>query len=108
MRQYLTLAMVLAAVGAFALPAVAGKGPASITFDGPRKPPVVFDHAGHQAKIADCKACHHMGVGTGTCKDCHGVTDKAPTVKRAFHKSCRGCHTRMNVANYRDCGFCHK
>jgi len=108
MKKLLLIALVLGIVSAFALPAIAVKAPASIQFDSPQKSPVSFDHASHETKIGDCKSCHHMGVGTGSCTDCHGRTDKAPGTKRAFHKSCRGCHTKMGVANYRDCAFCHK
>ena len=108
MKKILIMALVLTVVTAFALPAIAGKGPSSIRFASPSKSAVQFDHAAHQARISDCKTCHHMGVGTGTCKDCHGVAPQAPEFKRAAHKSCRGCHTQMKVANYRDCSFCHK
>jgi len=108
MKKLILLGIVVGLVAAFALPAVALKAPARINLDGPTKAPVVFDHAGHEARISDCKTCHHMGVGTGTCLDCHGKIEQAPSVKRAMHRSCRKCHTDMGVANWKDCGFCHK
>lgn len=108
MKKLLILAMIVGLAGVFALPAVAVKAPPTLNFKAAAKSPVSFDHAGHEVRIGDCKTCHHMGVGNGSCTQCHGVTDQAPGTKRAFHKSCRGCHTKMKVANYRDCAFCHK
>lgn len=109
MKKIVILALTGAVVIALVLPVVALGPPAQVNFAGAkRKPAVVFDHAAHEQLAADCKTCHHMGVGNGKCNGCHGVATVAPTFKRAMHKSCRGCHTRMKVANYKDCGFCHK
>ena len=108
MKKIVMMAVIVGLVTAFALPAVAVKAPPTLTFDSPTKGQISFDHAGHEARISDCKTCHHFGVGNGSCTQCHGVSDKAPGSKRAFHRSCRKCHTDMGVANWQDCAFCHK
>lgn len=92
-----------------ALPAM-GKpqGKARLSFSGEKMPAVDFAHDVHKKVVKDCKTCHHMGVGTGGCVDCHGGDDRARSKKKAFHDSCRGCHKEMQVSKMNDCGFCHK
>ncbi len=108
MKKLLMIALAIAVVAALASPVVAKrKGPDHIRFDSPQKSAVEFSHGAHEQRVPDCKSCHHMGVGTGTCRDCHGVHPKAPSMKRAMHKSCRNCHAKMKVAKKKACTFCH-
>ena len=109
MQRLLMIALAVAVVAAFAMPAVAErKAPQKLRFELSGAKTVEFSHGVHEQKVSDCKTCHHMGVGTGACRECHGVHPAAPNMKRAMHKSCRSCHTKMRVAKARDCGFCHK
>ena len=109
MKRLLMIALCIAVVAAFASPVIAKrKGPDHIRFDMAQKSAVDFNHGMHEAQISDCKTCHHMGVGSGTCRDCHGVHPAAPSMKRAMHKSCKTCHAKMKIAKKKDCAFCHK
>ena len=109
MQKLLMIALTVAVVAALVSPVIAGrKGPERLRFELKNAATVDFSHGVHEQKVTDCKTCHHMGVGSGTCRDCHGVHPAAPSMKRAMHKSCRPCHARMKVANKRDCAFCHK
>ena len=75
------------------------------------KAAVPFDHKAH-SKAAGCKTCHHDGLGT--CSECHSkAAGDAPTLKSAFHDSCKGCHKRLVKENAEStaptkCDGCHK
>jgi len=104
------LAAAFVTVGSLAAVAADNKGPAEITIDAPKAmggTKVAFPHAAHQAKIADCKTCHHNGVEAGKCTGCHGVKPEAPAAKDAFHKQCQGCHKEKGAGPTK-CGDCHK
>ena len=88
MKKLLNLALVLGAVAVFALPAVALRAPDELILAGSGE---TFKHAAHVVLAKNCKECHHMGVGSGSCTDCHGRTNKAPSVEVAF-TNCRTCH----------------
>ena len=109
MKKLVGLFLVVGVVVMFALPAMSmPRGPERIGFSGQTMPKVDFPHEAHKGYVSDCKECHHMGVGTGSCDDCHGKDSRAPDTNRTYHKSCRGCHSERGVSGYRDCAFCHK
>lgn len=86
---------------------LAENGPATLEMGGPSQPKVTFSHGAHQALAGDCKTCHHMGVGNGGCKGCHGKDGRFADAKTAMHNSCNGCHVKQGVATAENCGFCH-
>ena len=86
---------------------LAEKGPATLELGGLSQPKVSFNHGTHQALTGDCKTCHHMGVGNGGCKGCHGRDGRFADATTAIHASCNGCHTERAVAGSDACGFCH-
>lgn len=106
MKKLLILALITGLVTAFGLSAIAANAPSTLNFAAPTKGAVTFDHAAHEGRAADCKSCHHYGVGNGKCVDCHTKLEGAPPIKRAFHRNCRTCHNDRWQA--RDCGYCHK
>lgn len=83
------------------------KGPAQISLGGASAGVVDFSHKAHRDSVATCETCHHMGVGTGTCGDCHNDSGQFMSRKDAMHESCIGCHGRMTVSGGDDCAFCH-
>jgi len=86
---------------------LAESGPATLTLGGASQPKVSFSHGAHQAIAGDCKTCHHLGVGNGGCKGCHGRDGRFSDATTAIHASCNGCHTERAVAGSEACGFCH-
>ena len=92
MKKLLMIALALGVVAAFAMPAVALRAPDNLTLEVPGQPSVAFDHAAHVAVAKSCKECHHMGVGNGSCSDCHGKFAKAPSLADAW-TNCKTCHT---------------
>lgn len=75
------------------------------------KGPVAFDHKAHAALAKDCKACHHAdaaGKEQG-CSKCHGdkTEGKKLSLKEAFHKQCKDCHTKMAKGPVK-CDECHQ
>ena len=66
---------------------------------------VKFDHVAH-SKPGECNTCHHKAkadgsdIKAGACANCHGKTEDAPKLKKAFHgkkskdggHSCKSCH----------------
>jgi len=109
MKKIIGVLLVAGLMLIIALPAM-GKpqGAARLSFSGQTMGEVDFAHDLHKKVVKDCKTCHHMGVGSGGCFDCHGRDDRARSKKKAFHNSCRGCHTKQKVADKKNCGFCHK
>lgn len=109
MKKLTELFLVVALVLLFSTPALSmPQGPANIDMGGQTMPKVEFSHEAHKGYAGDCKACHHLGVGTGSCTDCHGGDSRFVGKKRAFHQSCKGCHAERGVSGRRDCDFCHK
>jgi hypothetical protein len=127
-RFTLASAMLFAAAALLAVPA--SKAPAEITISDcqSKKPPVVFPHAQHFAKL-ECKTCHHMqpdlkaGAATEVqaCRDCHVNPEKAETpkcsemstTKNPFHALCVNCHKEQvakdaNSKAPTKCADCHK
>lgn len=86
---------------------LAENGPATLTLGGPSQPKVSFNHGAHLALAGDCKTCHHLGVGSGGCKGCHGRDGRFSDAVTAIHASCNGCHAERAVAGSEACGFCH-
>lgn len=86
---------------------LAENGPATLELGGLSQPKVRFNHGAHQAIAGDCKTCHHMGVGNGGCKGCHGRDERFSDATTAIHYSCNGCHAERAVAGSEACGFCH-
>ena len=89
-------------------------------FDNPQRPPSVFVHDEHNeaAGIDDCSACHHV-YGDGelvedessedqSCSDCHSQAGNngQPSLIRAFHDNCKGCHQEQKQGPIL-CGECH-
>jgi len=67
---------------------------------------VTFVHKKHSETLKiDCLKCHHtwkQGETSGKkCMDCHKASaeGKAPSVKDAFHNTCKGCHDEAKKAN---------
>ncbi len=65
---------------------------------------VVFSHALHAERIAECNLCHHNGQFK-KCETCHGVLPEAPTRINALHMQCKGCHREMGMDTA--CSDCH-
>lgn len=108
MKRTIGILMFVAAFTLVSLSAYAKRtGPEQIDMSGKQKEKISFSHRAHENSIADCTTCHHMGVGTGTCKDCHGKDARFPDVQTAMHKSCQGCHASMKISDPADCTFCH-
>jgi len=89
-------------------------------FEKPTRPPAVFEHDEHNEKagIKECAECHHLydnGVkldGESSedqrCAECHPLNASKNTtaLRRAYHLSCRGCHTNREKGPVM-CGQCH-
>lgn len=96
------------------------KALADPAFTSMRRGPVPFKHDQHneKAKIADCKACHHLykngkldpsGDSVGTkCSECHTLTGdkKAMPLMRAYHRQCENCHAQKGAGPVA-CAECH-
>lgn len=96
------------------------KALADPAFASMRRGPVPFKHDKHndKAKIADCKACHHLykngkldasGDSVGTkCSECHTLAGnkKAMPLMRAYHRQCENCHAQKGAGPV-TCAECH-
>ena len=90
--------------------AAAGDPPAQVMIDKgmDKKAGVSLDHAKHSGSI-DCFKCHHTAktkADIKSCFECHGADADAPSVKDAFHGSCRDCHKAEGKGPTR-CNDCH-
>ena len=75
-------------------------------FDNPQRTPSLFAHEEHNetAGIEDCNVCHHVyedgelvedeSSEDQSCADCHDQegSDDQPSLIKAFHANCKGCH----------------
>ena len=106
MKKMLVLfvAMTLVSLASMTVVAAENNGPAEIKLEA-KMGTVTFQHAAHQARIADCKTCHHNGVEAGACRSCHDAKPEAPKAKDAFHKLCKDCHKAQNGPT--SCKDCH-
>jgi len=104
MKKIVMLLVVVGLVATTAMFAMANNGPAEVKLEASMGT-VTFPHAAHQAKVGDCKTCHHNGVEAGACRSCHGVKPEAPKAKTAFHKLCKTCHKKQNGPT--KCKGCH-
>lgn len=104
MKKIVILLVVAGFVASTAMFAIANNGPAEVKLEASMGT-VTFPHAAHQAKVSDCKTCHHNGVEAGKCTSCHGVKPEAPAAKAAFHKLCKDCHKAQNGPT--KCKECH-
>ena len=89
-------------------------------FDNPQRSPSVFVHDEHNeaAGIDDCAACHHVyedgelvegeSSEDQSCSDCHSLEgdDGQPSLMKAFHLNCKGCHQTEKQGPIL-CGECH-
>lgn len=104
MKKLVVLLVVMGFVATTAMFAVANNGPAEVKLEA-KMGTVTFQHAKHQERVADCKACHHAGVEAGKCNSCHDAKADAPKAKDAFHKLCKDCHTKQGRPT--KCKECH-
>jgi hypothetical protein len=74
------------------------------------KAPVAFNHEAHQAKVKECKTCHHKDDAgkEQKCSACHKAKAEGKKVelKEAFHTSCKDCHKKQKGPT--KCDDCHK
>jgi hypothetical protein len=89
-------------------------------FDNPQRPPSVFVHDEHNedAGIEDCNDCHHVyedgqlledeSSEDQSCSECHSQKggDGQPSLIKAFHLNCKGCHQAQAKGPIM-CGECH-
>ena len=89
-------------------------------FSKPVRPPAVFRHDQHneEAGIDECNECHHIyedgerleyeSSEDQMCSDCHSLapSDNGPTLMKAFHRNCKGCHAERKDGPVM-CGECH-
>ena len=89
-------------------------------FDNPQRTPSVFVHDEHNetAGIDDCARCHHVYADgqlvedesseDQSCSECHDMegTDGQPSLIKAFHANCKGCHQEQKKGPIL-CGECH-
>jgi len=89
-------------------------------FDNPQRTPSVFVHDEHNetAGIDDCAACHHVYTDgqlvedesseDQSCSECHSLegADGQPSLIKAFHANCKGCHQEQKKGPIM-CGECH-
>ena len=89
-------------------------------FDNPQRTPSVFAHDEHNetAGIDDCTVCHHVyedgelgedeSSEDQSCADCHDQegSDDQPSLIKAFHANCKGCHQEQEKGPIM-CGECH-
>ena len=75
--------------------------------------PVPFNHQAHEAKIKDCRSCHHKTLEA--CSTCHTVEGSKDggfvQLEKAMHqadssRSCVGCH-KTRQAEKAVCAGCH-
>lgn len=68
---------------------------------------IIFDHAAHVEKVAECVECHHKGTADGKCTNCHKFSSEngVPLRKMAFHDQCKNCHAK--TAGPTNCKGCH-
>jgi len=89
-------------------------------FDDPRRTSSVFAHDAHNeaAGIDDCAECHHVyedgerledeSSEDQSCSECHDLkgSDGQPSLIKAFHANCKGCHQAQKKGPIM-CGECH-
>lgn len=89
-------------------------------FDNPQRTPSVFAHDTHNeaAGIDDCAECHHVyedgkrledeSSEGQSCSECHDlkIIGGQPSLIRAFHANCKGCHQEQSKGPIM-CGECH-
>jgi hypothetical protein len=92
----------------------------SSVFENPERTRAVFRHDSHNEKagIDACNECHHVfkdgkkledaSSEDRRCADCHGpaASGKTPSLRKAFHLNCRGCHEKSGKGPVM-CGECH-
>lgn len=90
-------------------------------FPGKERPPSIFFHDKHYIEAGlegRCYVCHHadgknpdpayMSIGN-PCSDCHKadtVKQDRPSLTRAYHDLCKGCHLEEGAGPIA-CGECH-
>ncbi len=104
MKKFMILLVALAFISSAAVAVVAAdKGPAEVKMP-TKMGEITFNHTAHQGRT-ECATCHHAGVEAGACRSCHGAKADAPKSKKAFHKTCKGCHKKTDGPT--KCKGCH-
>ncbi len=89
-------------------------------FGNPQRTPSVFVHDEHNetAGIDECNVCHHVyedgqlvedeSSEDQSCSECHDLkgSDDQPSLIKAFHTNCKGCHQEQEKGPIL-CGECH-
>ena len=90
-------------------------------FENPKRPAARFEHDAHNetAGIEECNVCHHVYTDgklvedesseDQSCAECHTLepSDKQPSLRRAFHLNCKGCHQQEGAGPIM-CAECHQ
>ncbi|MCM8800864.1 MAG: cytochrome c family protein [Candidatus Omnitrophica bacterium] len=66
---------------------------------------VTFSHKLHTESIS-CQICHHKGLDSPKCSDCH-TKDTEVNYMSAFHRKCIDCH-KEKAKGPVSCNDCHK
>jgi len=104
MKKFLILLTATALMSIVTTAVIAAtNGPGEVKYT-PKMGTITFNHTAHQG-LTECATCHHTGEYV-QCKSCHGVNDKAPTAKNAFHKLCKDCHKETQKGPTK-CKECH-
>ena len=115
MKKFAALMSIIVAVTFSAGLVIGADAPAKITIDHIQKtkPPVQFDHKGHQERAKNCQECHHKDAAgkEQKCFNCHKATKEGDAVpfKEAMHKTCKDCHKKdASKKAPVKCNGCHK
>ena len=115
MKKFAALMSIIIAVTFSAGMVIGADAPAKITIKHiqNKKPPVVFDHKGHQERAKNCQECHHKSEKgkEEKCFSCHEAKKKGDAVafKEAMHKTCKDCHKKdASKKAPVKCDGCHK
>jgi hypothetical protein len=85
-------------------------GESKIIFESGKTGVVEFNHYSHLQTLP-CSSCHHIEENAKIepaqpCRDCHGVMQEAPTMKKVSHSLCKGCHKKLERGP-KKCKECH-
>ncbi len=124
MKKYIVCLSVAAILSVFVLSSVYAQEDMThvdnSVFENPQRTPSIFHHDEHNeaAGIEDCNECHHVyedgkkvedeSSEDQRCSDCHGIktVDGQPSLVKAFHENCKGCHEKEKKGPIM-CGQCH-
>ena len=78
-----------------------------------------FHHLHAELRTSSCETCHHTYEEVGEIRPCHechknelSMFDETPTIAKAFHVRCKGCHQYTTQVLFKTagpvtCGLCH-